>query len=222
MSLKIASPHQRWAIGLGSAAAGLVLASGFLPTTKALADALTPYLPLPHLDALAFPLLALFFYVSVPGKSPEAPFLTLRQALWTIPFPAAISAVFGFFHQTPSLFHLAHSAEGRRAILWFAVCIPIGEELLFRGWVQSMARRLFGDLRLTETNPFPAAVWISAIAFSLWHTQNAAVDPPGFVAFQVLYTLLTGLWLAYLRWATGKVLPCVLGHFALNVASNLW
>jgi membrane protease YdiL (CAAX protease family) len=222
MPPRIAGPRERWgALGV-SAAAGLTLAAGFLPTTRSLAQWLQSVWPWGPWEALAFPALAGLFFLSVPSARNEAPFLSVRKSLWSLPFPILVSALYGWFHPSPTIFQLWDGLEGRRALLWFAVCVPVGEEWLFRGWVQGIAERLWPGVRLTETNPLPVSLWASALAFSLWHLQNLSVEPWGFVLFQVLYTLLTGLWLAYLRWATGRILPCVLGHFALNVASNLW
>ncbi len=223
MSFRIASRRLRWGTIAASVACGLVLAGGFLPTTRSLADAVGAYFPGKWVSAVAFPGLAAFFFLTTPRPpSADKPWLSVEKALWTIPVPMAISFVFGFFHRTPSVFELARSSDGKEALLWFLICIPLGEEWLFRGWLQSIAERLVPNVRLTETNPLPIAVWASALGFSFWHLQNAVIEPLGFVAFQMMYTLLTGLWLGYLRWATGRVLPCVLGHFALNLASNLW
>ena len=62
---------------------------------------------------------------------------------------------------------------------------------------------------------------MSSIAFSLWHVQNLGQDPTAGVLFQVVYTFFTGVWLGFLRWRTGSLFPCVAGHIAVNLASNL-
>ncbi len=223
MPFSVASLAFRWKALALAILSGVILAGGFLPTSKSIADALESMTEWYWFSTLSFPLLAGLFCLSAPApKSKEPALLSFADSLKTIPVPFAISAIFGFFHDSPTLFELFRTPSGREAIVWFTIAIPLGEEWLFRGWLQSLAERFAPGIRLTETNPIPVSVWVSALAFSLWHTQNAAVEPSAFVAFQMLYTFFTGLWLAYLRFATGKLLPCVIAHFSLNVASNLW
>jgi membrane protease YdiL (CAAX protease family) len=219
--LRVATAAQRWGAVTAAVVCGLVLAEGFLPTARSLAEALDTVLPWRQVEYLAFPALAAFFFVSTPHPKGERPWLSWQEALWTLPFPFLISAAYGWWRHADSLFTLIQTPNGQEALLWFAVCIPIGEEFLFRGWLQSLAERFTRGARFSETNPLPTSVWVSAIGFMLWHTQNAAVEGWGFVAFQMVYTLLTGLWLGYLRWGTQRILPCVLAHFALNLAPNL-
>lgn len=217
------TPKGRAAVAAASAVTGLTLTYGFLPTSRSLAQWVPPAWAHGHADALAFPILAAFFHVSLVERrtAQRAPW-GWREAIQTYPLAWVISAAYGWFHRMPSVFELGRSSAGRASLLWFLVCIPIGEELLFRGWLQGVAERITRGRVFTETNPLPVSLWVSAIAFSLWHLQNAESEGAGLVAFQVLYTFFTGLWLGFLRWRTGRILPCVVAHFGLNLASNLW
>lgn len=221
MPFRVASPSLRWKALALAALCGIALAGGFLPAAKAFGEFLEIRFDNAWLTFAAFPIFAGLFYLSAPPPK-QTPRLSFREALKTMALPIAISAVFGRFHRTPCVWQLWESEAGRQTLLWLTVCIPLGEEWLFRGWLQSIAERLAPDTRLTETNPLPVAIWVSALAFSLWHSQNFLVEPSGFVSFQMLYTFFTGLWLGWMRWTTGRILPCIIAHFTLNVASNLW
>lgn len=83
------------------------------------------------------------------------------------------------------------------AFVALVVIAPIAEELLFRGY-------LFGKLR-TAFSFWPAALASSAL-FGLVHGQwNVAID-----------TFVLGMFLSYLREATGSVWPAVLLHALKN------
>jgi len=223
MPFPVASVPLRWKTIAFALLCGAILAGGFLPTAKSVSDALETLTNWHWWGTMAFPILAGLFCLSAPApRSSEPAKMSLADALKTIPIPFAISMVFGLLRPGTSVFELLASPRGREVLLWFAVAVPVGEEWLFRGWVQTIAERFAPGVRLTDTNPLPVSLWVSSLAFSVWHLQNAAYEPPTFVAFQMLYTFFTGLWLGYLRWRTGRLLPCVIAHFALNLASNLW
>ena len=86
--------------------------------------------------------------------------------------------------------------------LWFnvtmmAVVPGIFEELAFRGYVQRQFERSLGPA---------AGIVLSGGVFGLYHLRLS----------QVLPLTLLGIFLAYLTWRTGSLLPAILVHFAHN------
>ena len=163
---------------------------------------------------LAFPIVAGLLYLSlrVPIAPPQHPTPTSR--LWLrVPVPFAISLVFGYLQPGAFVFF----SPDWPALLWAVVLAPLGEELLFRGWVYAFAERLYPRRFLTLTNPLPIPVWVSAIGFSLWHIQNEASWH--FILFQMGYTLVLGLLLGAWRWHSGRLTGPVLAHMGLNFCS---
>ena len=75
------------------------------------------------------------------------------------------------------------------------------EELLFRGYLQ---RRL-----LQRWHP-ALAILVSSVMFGLAHGQPA----------RMVFTVLDGIWLGYLAWRSGSVLPSMLAHAATNGAAQ--
>ena len=135
--------------------------------------------------------------------------------------PLLVAAIFGLLHPSPPLWDLWPTELGRRALLWYLLMAPIGEEILFRGVLYDLCRRFLGDRNATDTNPLPIAVWVTSLGFCLWHLQNLSVDAPLLVAFQIFYTFFTGLWLGMLRWKTGKLWLPLGFHCGLNLAANI-
>ncbi len=203
---------------------GLFLAAGFLPVSQGIVDsAIAPFLPgrarvLAWLGCLAFPALALAFHLSIPRpvrpESRELPF-------WSFPLPLAIGLAYGLWDPAPGIFSLVRSPETQLAAVWAILLAPLGEEWLFRGWLYSLAYRLWPGRFASATNPLPLAVWVTAIAFSLWHLQNWGAEPAARVLWQTAYTLPAGLWLGWLRWRSGGMALPILAHIGLNAATAL-
>ncbi len=164
----------------------------------------------------SFPLLALLFCVSLPKSLESSEPVSLSFLMEISLLPLLISFVFGLLHPAPGLFSVGPNMD----VLWYILFVPLGEELLFRGWFYALIEKLWPKF-LTATNPLPAAVWMSSVSFSIWHLQNIYKDPLGLVMFQVVYTFFTGLWLSYLRWKTGKIGLSCLAHTAINFLSLL-
>ncbi len=225
-----------------------ILAAGFVPTSAEFFHYLVPHLTPPWDQVgqmLSFPLLALFFYLSLP-RGEETPrqtpslrgrkaaeaisssrlgargLLRLRLAMTnsvSVPvsfcvqisvLPVVLALLCGLFRPGP---------KAPLALLWYVFSIPVGEELLFRGWIYGILSRRWPQMA-SDTNPLPVALWLSAAAFAIWHLQNLTREPLTLVVFQLLYTFLTGVWLGYLRWKTGKLLFPVLGHIAVNLSAG--
>ncbi|MBI1861496.1 MAG: CPBP family intramembrane metalloprotease [Deltaproteobacteria bacterium] len=188
---------------------GFSLAMGVLETCRGFGDL-----------NYTFPLLALVLFLSMRRQfaCPSVPVSTVD--LWRrVPMPCLIALVYGSFRSGPSFIEALRGHENLQQFLWPVLIAPISEELLFRGWVYGLTDRLFKGKLLTFTNPFPVAVWVSAISFSLWHIQNAGSI--GEVAFQMFYTLFVGLWLGDWRYQSGRIWGPIIGHVLLNFSSVL-
>lgn len=198
----------------------LILMLGFLPTSNQLGFWLTQRTQLfayeDWIRMVLFPLFSLFFAVSLPVRIPKVP---AHFSLWkSAALPILLSILFGLLEPSPrvSLFNPEHF----RPALWFIVCIPLGEELLFRGWCFNLFTRLSTKF-FSLTHPIPSAIVLSSLGFSLWHLQNLSQSPAPLVFFQVVYTFFTGLWLGYLRYHSGALLAPIAAHSALNAATLL-
>ena len=116
---------------------------------------------------------------------------------------------------------LLSTAEGRQRAIWYLVAVPIGEELLFRGWIYKIYETIAGQKPMTATNPLAVSIWMSAFCFSLWHSQNIVVEGWAFGLFQIFYTFFVGLWLGLLRERSGGLLGPVAAHILLNIFGSL-
>lgn len=229
MTYRVLSGSDRQKVILLVLFLGLALAYSFLPTSVSLFQSLARifgWRSVVHSELgkmLAFPALSLLFYVSLPksGESEGRGKSRFREAALLSVLPLSIGFLFGFFHSSPSLFETVATQSGRLTVLWFLLLAPLGEELLFRGWLYRLAERFWPQLAFTATNPLPTSVWATAIAFSLWHFQNFGHEFVYFVLFQVVYTLFAGLWLGYLRFRTGRVWVPIVAHTLLNLASSI-
>ncbi|MBI4404200.1 MAG: CPBP family intramembrane metalloprotease [Deltaproteobacteria bacterium] len=203
-----------------------LLAAGFVPTSQRIFEIVWRLVGLdptywPVIGRLiSFPLLAFIFWASLPSPRQEprgksASFLVKISVL-----PVLIAFLFGLISKRVSLVSLSGYSFWF-VLLWYVLFVPIGEEFLFRGWFYSVLERLFKGRLLTRTNPLPISVWMTSLAFSIWHLQNLAHNYDAFVTFQLLYTLFTGLWLGYLRYMTGKLWPSIACHIVINAAVNL-
>lgn len=210
--------------------AGL-LAGGFVPTARELFRLCLSLLPPHNLTGFVvetgerafFPVLAGLFLISLPRSRPRPPRRLIASWLSLSEIsvlPILVGFAYGYFQEASSFLLLFGTPSGLLDVMWYLIFVPIGEELLFRGWFYHILDRLW-PLNATATNPLPLALWMSSLAFALWHLQNLTLDPLPLVVFQTLYTFLTGMWLGTLRWRSGRLLPCVAAHILLNAAANL-
>jgi hypothetical protein len=79
-----------------------------------------------------------------------------------------------------------------------AVTPAVCEELFFRGYIQRQAERMFGG--------WIGAVVFSGVVFGLYHVRPT----------QALPLSLLGVYLAYVTWRSGSLVPAILVHFANN------
>jgi len=84
------------------------------------------------------------------------------------------------------------------SLIVIALAPAVGEELLFRGIVQTQISRLW--------NKPVAAVWVTAVLFSIIHFQFAGFVP----------RMLLGAGLGYLMLWTRSLWAPIAGHFAIN------
>lgn len=222
---KIASNRDRWTAVIATLSAAPVIALGFLPTSHDLYKLFARVLPIrsmyaPWVAELCFPLLALFFHLSIWRRRAGLPAPIDGKKLIQISLlPLAIAFGFGWVRGGLSLFSSRSVITIMQIAWWNLICVPLGEELIFRGWFYNLIEKIFPRKMFTATNPLPISVWMSAFAFSLWHWQNAATEPLGFVLFQVAYTFVTGIWLGYIRWRTDRLAPSIVAHALLNFFS---
>jgi membrane protease YdiL (CAAX protease family) len=201
---------------------------GFVPTSVELWEVLARGLGLPLESGLdlgrniAFPVLAYLFFISL-GKNQltRAPLPAPRWSTWKISLlPIVIAFAFGLLKEGTALFENLWDPLNRSSVIWFVISVPVGEELLFRGWFYTLIERVSGKKWLTSTNPMPVAVWMSAMAFSIWHLQNWNFSGPQATLFQVGYTFFTGIWLGSLRWLTRSLWIPILAHLAINALAG--
>jgi len=210
-----------------SLALGFFLAFTFLPSIHHLELLLEQIITFQSLqqskiiEMALFAAVASFLFITLPNgtrSSKNEGLLTLNSMLPSFVVPITIAFIFGVILRTNSF---VQSQDPKQELFWVVVCIPIGEELLFRGWLWAIFRTLFKGRFFTLTNPLPAELVLSSLAFSIWHIQNRTHFTIPFLIFQILYTLFTGLWLGYLRWCTGKISSSLLAHMLINLAASL-
>ena len=96
------------------------------------------------------------------------------------------------------------------------LCVPLMEELLFRGFLfavldDAFPRRWnFGRFRIST------ATLVTAVAFGLWHLGGLRLPTDGFILFQVVYATIAGLLLGIMREATGSIWAPWGVHFVVN------
>lgn len=97
------------------------------------------------------------------------------------------------------------------------VCIPLYEELLFRGFLYAVVADAFprqlkvGRIRCTS------AVVITGVAFGVWHLGGLRLPTQGFFYFQVFYTTIAGCLYAYVREQSGSLWGPWLFHFIVDL-----
>ena len=118
---------------------------------------------------------------------------TLNDAL---PWPDSIRQ-FEQLMMEPVQEYLSKKSNLIPGLLMIALTPAICEELLFRGYVQRQAERSMGIIW---------GIVFTGVIFGAYHMQLTKVFPLS----------ILGLYLAYLTWRTGSILPAILVHFANN------
>ena len=215
-----------------SSVLGFTLALGFLPTAVELTEGALIWLGRSDLTPFAaffgFPAFAAFFCYSLEQSASRRSHMDGNRS-FSLRKPRHEATEVWKAALLPCLIALAvgpwlpfrprwTDPAAPQVMLWILVVSPIAEEWLFRGWVYGIFERLYGPSAFSATNPLPVAVWASALAFALWHLQNAAGWP---TALQVAYTAVLGLWLGRMRWQTGRIVDGMIAHALLNVSATL-
>jgi membrane protease YdiL (CAAX protease family) len=94
------------------------------------------------------------------------------------------------------------SAAGWLPILWLAVVVvtPVGEEVLFRGFLFRGWHRSPGDAR-----------WVIVATAALWALSHLQYD-----IYVIVQIFVVGLILGWFRWATGSTVLTILLHGLVN------
>ena len=98
-------------------------------------------------------------------------------------------------------------------ILYFIFIVGLGEELLFRGYMQSAFNRYFGKPFRIGDVKFGLGLFLSTVLFGLMHAL--VVTPPLWP--WALFTMVIGLTLGFLREKDGSILSAVLLHAMLDM-----
>ena len=102
----------------------------------------------------------------------------------------------------------AANAAGLLPLLWlaFVVAAPVGEEIIFRGFV----------FRGWAASPLgvPGTILLTSLVFSAAHTQ--------YDWFGSLQTFCIGILFGCLRWRSGSTTLTILLHMVINFTSTLW
>ena len=83
------------------------------------------------------------------------------------------------------------------ALSMMALTPAVCEEILFRGYIQRQAERSMGVL---------GGILFSGLIFGLYHLRPTQAVPLG----------ILGIYLAYLTWRSGSIIPAIIVHFANN------
>ena len=98
-------------------------------------------------------------------------------------------------------------------ILYYIFIVGLGEELLFRGYLQSSFNRYFGKSFSIGKVKFGWGLFLSALLFGMMHAL--VVVPPLWP--WALFTFVLGLILGFIREKDGSILSAVLLHAMLDM-----
>ena len=98
------------------------------------------------------------------------------------------------------------------------VLVPLGEEVLFRGFVLTVLLILFRR-RLPAGAAAPWAVVVTSIGFGVGHLGNLGYVPVAFLLIQVVVAVAIGLVTGWLRIRTGSLVGPILVHPAINIVA---
>lgn len=225
MTFQILSRKELFASIALTCALSILLAMGFIPASRSLASTLLKFVDfknpeaLEYLKMMAFPSLSLMFFLSIPHPDKKDGDLPYSFIFKVSLLPFMMAFFFGLTTGGPSLFDLIHQRASLKDFIWVIVMVPVGEELLFRGWFWEIIKKLWPKM-LSLTNPLPVSLWASSFGFSIWHFQNLSQEGTMVVLFQVFYTFFAGLWLGLIRWKSNIYLA-IAAHLILNFLSVL-
>jgi membrane protease YdiL (CAAX protease family) len=98
-------------------------------------------------------------------------------------------------------------------ILYYIFIVGLGEELLFRGYLQSAFNNYFGKSFAIGNVKFGWGLLLSALLFGVMH--SLVVTPPLWP--WALFTTMIGLTLGFIREKDGSILSAILLHALLDL-----
>jgi membrane protease YdiL (CAAX protease family) len=134
------------------------------------------------------------------------------HSTWIILVPIMVTSLIGLAILFPSPKH------DRSDMLYIVATAPLGEEVLFRGLLWSLATGYLGDksfLHLSNT------IWLTALGFGLMHLQYHHFQIHLASIMQMSYSFAAGLILGLIREQMGSVVPAIYVHSAFNSVFNL-
>jgi membrane protease YdiL (CAAX protease family) len=123
----------------------------------------------------------------------------------------AVAAVVGAFRMTGS-------TAPYDATVGEFVLVPVGEELLFRGFLLGTLLELFRH-RQVGSHSAAWAVLVSAAAFGVGHLGNLGHVETAFVILQVFVAFIFGAVAGHVRVRTESVVGPVLMHATMNIVA---
>lgn len=154
--------------------------------------------------------LAFLFYISLPREKITKPTVNYLEIFSTLVLPVFISFVFSYW---------VIPVQNHR--LWYLISMPITEELIFRGWIFSILKRRYQNQFVNYNWPFSIPVFYSAVAFSVWHSQNFYELGIVWSSFQLFYTFFVGIWLGWVFEKTQRLWIPILFHILINAVLML-
>ena len=89
-------------------------------------------------------------------------------------------------------------------VITIVILAPVGEEILFRGFLQKYLENAWGDVT--------RAILFSSLFFAAIH----------FNPFWMIQIYFLGVLLGYLAWKTNSIIPCIVFHVIINATSLLF
>ena len=86
-------------------------------------------------------------------------------------------------------------------VITIVIIAPIGEELLFRGFLQKGLEKAWNDVT--------RAILFSSLFFAVIH----------FNPFWIIQIYFLGVLLGFLAWKTNSIIPCIIFHMIINATS---
>jgi membrane protease YdiL (CAAX protease family) len=147
-----------------------------------------------------------------------------RPLVERIPTAAAIAALFALLAVLPAVAAYAHRPAMWATALWLLFGAGFGEEIFFRGYIQSRVDEAFAHPFHFLGMEFGAGLVVAALFFALIHALNTVDYYHGKFDFGWWYglqNLLTGLFFGLLRSRTGNVLPGAIVHGLQDVFARI-
>jgi len=89
-------------------------------------------------------------------------------------------------------------------IFTIVILAPVGEEILFRGFLQKYLENAWGDIT--------RAILFSSLFFAVIH----------FNPYWMIQIYFLGILLGFLAWRTNSIIPCIIFHIIINGTSLLF